>query len=544
MATITKTYTENNTSTHYHATWTVNYTCADVTASASTFSFSPTITAKFTYSGGIQKTHSVVDITIKNSTESGTFNFKRPASGNAATTEGTTYTITRQTTHTSNTSAFFSSSNPTTKTVTLTWTATALDMKSFVPAGGLGKTYGEYTGTNKSIGSLCKVTLNAPPTATVTGALTGQPYADACTYTATISSLSAKYGGTISSVKLAIGSQTATRTTNGTLVINPNTAGTFTPTVTITDSRGQKTTKTLSKITIQSNTVAISSLSAGRTDANGIADDENVYARLTLKTTYTPFTGNYLQEPSVTIGGNYESVTWYHNWSSSTGFSNPVDWTNYAPASPVTIYGQVSGTYADTQSYPVSVTVSTTYKSATKSITLAQSFYLLSGMPGGKGLGIGMKPTGNNLYIGMDTISKGTLTIENHSTPIGSAITSGTESGISISTGGGLKATGITVMLPVGVWIISYYGSFGQNVANSTYKGIALRYRAVGESTWSTWIQSQMTVGSWSSASEVNPAIVACAVTKVEEQRVFELMARTNTATSTFSGRIVAFRIA
>ena len=288
----------------------------------------------------------------------------------------------------------------------------------------------------------------------------------------------------------------------------------------------------------------ISSLSAGRTDANGIADDENVYARLTLKTTYTPFTGNYLQEPSVTIGGNYESVTWYHNWSSSTGFSNPVDWTNYAPASPVTIYGQVSGTYADTQSYPVSVTVSTTYKSATKSITLVQSFYLLSGRPGGKGLGIGMKPTGNNLYIGMNTISKGTLTIENHSTPIGSAITSGTESGISISTGGALKATGITVTIPAGVWIISYYGAFGQNVANSTYKGIALRYRTVGESTWTTWIQSQMTVGSWSSASEVNPAIAACAVTEVEEQRVFELMARTNTATSTFSGRIVAFRIA
>ena len=541
MATITKTYTET---VGHTATWTVNYTCADVTASASTFSFAPTITAKYTYSGSPAKTQGGVDITIKNGTESGTFRFKRPTDADLTTmSAGTTYTITRQTTHTSNTSAFFSSSNPTTKTVTLTWTATTVHLVS-ATLSAFSKTHGEYSATNQSIGSLCKVTLNAPPTATVTGALTGQPYADACTYTATISSLSAKYGGTISSVKLTIGSQSATRTTNGTLVIHPNTAGTFTPTVTITDSRGQKTTKTLSQITIQSNTVAISSLSAGRTDANGIADDENVYARLTLKTTYTPFTGNYLQEPSVTIGGNYESVTWYHNWSSSTGFSNPVDWTNYAPASPVTIYGQVSGTYADTQSYPVSVTVSTTYKSATKSITLAQSFYLLSGMPGGKGLGIGMKPTGDNLYIGMNTISKGTLTIENHSTPIGSAITSGTESGISISAGGSLKATGITVTLPVGVWIISYYGSFGQNVANSTYKGIALRYRDVGATTWSTWIQSQMTVGSWSSASEVNPAIAACAVAEVEGQRVFELIARTNTATSTFSGRIVAFRIA
>ena len=560
MATITKTYTEN--SGQYRATWTVNYTCADVTASASTFSFSPTITAKFTYSGGLQKTHSMVDITIKNSTESGTFHFRRPTSGNTATTEGTTYTITRQTTHTSNTSAFFSSSNPTTKPVTLTWTATALDMASFMPSG-IGKTFGEYTGTNQSIGSLCKVTLNAPPTATVTGALTGQPYADACTYTATISSLSAKYGGTISSVKLTIGSQTATRTTNGTLVINPNTAGTFTPTVTITDSRGQKTTKTLSAITIQSNTVAISSLSAGRTDANGIADDENVYARLTLKTTYTPFTGNYLQEPSVTIGGNYESVTWYHNWSSSTGFSNPVDWTNYAPASPVTIYGQVAGTYADTQSYPVSVTVSTTYKSATKSITLAQSFYLLSGRPGGKGLGIGMKPTGDNLYVGMseysivpvggarsiaikrsdntqdirlhlaasgnrglyDNVTQNYLiyqdasdvlrmpiapTMLGHSSAIGTVITD-SQTNVSIATGGSLKGTGCSVTLPQGTWIIQYYVGW-QNTNGGTYKGIGLRYRAVGTTSWTAMTRSNINVQPIQSDTAVHDTLAGCVV--------------------------------
>lgn len=166
-------------------------------------------------------------------------------------------------------------------------------------------------------------------------------------------------------------------------------------------------------------------------------------------------------------------------------------------------------------------------------------------LAGGAGASIGENLSiSGDLTVGGDAVILGSLTLEGHSTPIGSAITSGTESGISISTGGALKATGITVTLPVGVWIISYYGSFGQNVANSTYKGIALRYRTVGESTWTTWIQSQMTVGSWTSASEVNPAIAACAVTEVEEQRVFELMARTNTATSTFSGRVVAFRIA
>lgn len=536
MAIITKTYTENNGA--HRATWTVNYSCADVTASASTFSFSPTITAKFAYSGSVQKTHSHVEITIKNSTESSTFKFRRPTSGDTATTAGTTYTITRQTTHTSNTSAFFNTSNPTAKTVTLTWTATALNMASYMPSA-ISKTLGEYSGTNQSIGSLCKVTLNAPPTATVTGALTGQPYADACTYTATISSLSAKYGGTISYVKLTIGSQSATRTTNGKLVIHPNTAGTFTPTVTITDSRGQKTTKTLSKITVKANTVAISSLSAGRTDANGIADDENVYARLTLKTTYTPFTGNYLQEPSVTIGGNYDTVTWYHNWSSSAGFSNPVDWTNYAPASPVTIYGKASGTYADTQSYPVSVTVSTTYRSATKSITLSQSFYLLSGRPGGKGLGIGMKPTGNNLYISMNTISKGTLTIENHDSPIGTII-SNVGNDIAIASGGSLKNTGISISVPSGAWVIVVYAHFG-TTNSGIYRGVSYRYRDNG--------------GTWSAATVEYNAVPITGATAVPTTttlvnfdnhtttREYEITVRSNPAI-TFSGIIKAIRIA
>lgn len=540
MATITKTYTENGGT--YHATWTVNYTCADVTASASTFSFSPTITAKYAYSGSLTKNSGYAVIRIRNKTEtSQEFKFSKPSTDYEYTpmTNGTTYTITRRTTYTSNTSTFFNSNNPTAKTVTLEWETKSINLASQNSGAG-NKVNGKFDYSRPlDIGSLCKVTLNAPPTATVTGALTGQPYVDACTYTATISSLSAKYGGTISSVKLTIGSQSATRTTNGKLVIHPNTAGTFTPTVTITDSRGQKTTKTLSKITVKANTVAISSLSAGRTDANGIADDENVYARLTLKTTYTPFTGNYLQEPSVTIGGNYDTVTWYHNWSSSAGFSNPVDWTNYAPASPVTIYGKASGTYADTQSYPVSVTVSTTYRSATKSITLSQSFYLLSGRPGGKGLGIGMKPTGNNLYISMNTISKGTLTIENHDSPIGTII-SNVGNDIAIASGGSLKNTGISISVPSGAWLIVVYAHFG-TTNSGIYRGVSYRYRDNG--------------GTWSAATVEYNAVPITGSTAVPTTttlvnfdnhtttREYEITVRSNPAI-TFSGIIKAIRIA
>ena len=59
-----------------------------------------------------------------------------------------------------------------------------------------------------------------------------------------------QYGGTISSATLTIGEQTVTGST-GTLSIIPNTAGTFTPTLVVTDSRGQTTTKTFDPIVVQ-----------------------------------------------------------------------------------------------------------------------------------------------------------------------------------------------------------------------------------------------------------------------------------------------------
>jgi len=538
MATVTKTYTENfNHDTSYRSTWTVSTTGTNKTITGSTFTFSaPKVKAKYTHSGPYVKGNGTVNYAIYVTGQSMRYSFGYEKEG--AMTKGTEYTIAPNiSTITGNTSDFFNSSNKTTTTVNVGFTKYWISVASYDKAENYYDSY--QSSTEQSLGTLLTLTLNAPPTATVTGALTGQPYVDACTYTATISSLSAKFGGTISSVKLTIGSQTATRTTNGTLVIHPNKAGTFTPTVTITDSRGQKTTKTLSKITIQSNTVAISSLSVGRTDANGIADDENVYARLTLKTTYTPFTGNYLQEPSVTIGGNYDTVTWYRNWSASTGFSNPVDWTNYAPTSPVTIYGQASGTYADTKSFSISVTVSTTYKSATKSITLAQSFYLLSGRAGGKGLGIGMKPTGNNLYISMNTISKGTLTIENHSSPIGTIITN-TGSDISIASGGSLKNTGISISVPSGTWIIAIYANFG-TTNSGVYRGVGYRYRDDG-GAWTT-ASPQYNAVPITGSSAVPTTTTFSYFDSHNSTREYEIMVRSQPAI-TFSGTIRAIRIA
>ena len=165
---------------------------------------------------------------------------------------------------------YFTSSNSTAKTVTLNWyvyleAGVRGDSSSFstivkqqglysrIKSGGevIQNTTGTYT-HNWPV----TITLNAPPTFTSTNVSFNESYhvAGHTTASVTISGLSAKYGGTISSVVLKIGNQTASRTTNGTLSIACNTAGTFTPTVTVTDSRGQVTTKSLSAITINTHT--------------------------------------------------------------------------------------------------------------------------------------------------------------------------------------------------------------------------------------------------------------------------------------------------
>lgn len=404
MATITKTYTENISSGSARSKWTVVYACPNVTVTDSTFSIAPTIEAKYDYSGAAIKSTGRVDITIKNNADNTTYRFARPTSGTTSMTNGTQYSIPLQTPLTLTTSTFFSSSNPTVKTITFPFVISSLTVSS----GEIGnKNFGAYNPSGTlALGDLCTVTLNAPPTFMATSVQAGQPYIGAFTYTLNVSSLSAKYGGTISSVELTIGSQSVSRTTNGSLTIQPDTAGTFTPTVTVTDSRGQKTTKTFSAITVNANTASISSLSARRVDDTGKADDEGTYACIAMETNYTAFSGNYLNKPEVTIGGlnKTNSITWYTSWTATGGFANPVTWTNYAPTSPVTLYGYLSDTYSHTLSYAISATPSTTtVTGSAKTATLAQAFFLLAGREGGKGLGIGMKPAGDALYIGMTT---------------------------------------------------------------------------------------------------------------------------------------------
>lgn len=408
MATLTKTFKENNPSTSYASTWTVSATASNITVSGSTFTLpKPTIKAKYVYSG---KTKGRVILVFSyylgnDRLCQGQFikEGSDPSGHLTSMASGTTYTIANDVWAVDNnaTSYLFNSNNANSKTVNINLSSELVYLVSGVDSHG--NTNSHSTSGRTSWGNILTVTLNAPPTFTATGSLSGS-YVGASTYTATLSSCSAKYGGTIKSTKLTIGSQSVTGSGNGTLTITPNTAGTFTPTVTVTDSRGQTTTKSLSAITIKANVCDIKSLATQRIDSTSFAvSDEGTNAVIKLGISYTAFSGNYLNKPTVKLNGTTTSnVTWYESWSSTSGFTNPITWTNYAPSSTMTLYGKVTNELSQIYSYLISVTVSsTTGRSSTKSVTLSQAFFLLAGLAGGHGLGIGMKPPYDGLYVNM-----------------------------------------------------------------------------------------------------------------------------------------------
>lgn len=161
------------------------------------------------------------------------------------------------------TSSLFNANNKTSRTVNINWKIEAqgsmigtakpdpYNTGGYLAIAQYGIVGNWYSWTISSEGT---VTLNAPPTFTAAATSTGPYYANVSTYRVNLTNLSAKYGGTISSAVLTVGNKTASRTTNGELAVALNNTGTFTPTVKVTDSRGQATTVNLSAITVASHT--------------------------------------------------------------------------------------------------------------------------------------------------------------------------------------------------------------------------------------------------------------------------------------------------
>ena len=381
MATLTKTVTETSGS---KSTWTLTATKQDETTSTNSLQnvTLPNLSAKYSAISG--KNGCYIDVVVSlyiGSSSVGSCRYT--TSSNVKLAGNTAKALSPQNSYFS-ASNIFNSQNPTTRSVPVIFKTSRIQLMS-----------GKYISTWEfedpagscdllsltSWGTLFNIVLDAPPTFNASNAVsdTNGFFTGISTARVTVSSCSAKYGGTITQSKLTIGSQTVTGTGNGTLSIKLATAGTFTPTVTVTDSRGQTTTKTLASITVEPYSIPqIALQTAERTDTSGHPDDEGTAAVVAASFSYIEAISDLLF-PTVSIDGEAQSesfCTWYESRATDGSLSDPVNWSGYNPASPVTLYGLFTGPFSKEQSYVIGVTPEDEYNTGLEiTQTLPQAYY-------------------------------------------------------------------------------------------------------------------------------------------------------------------------
>lgn len=303
-----------------------------------------------------------------------------------------------------NTSSYFSSSNPTERVVAVPLMCSGINVSSPYVGG-----WSINPASPVQVGNV-NLTLNAPPTFTAPTISFDTPYvySGLTTASVTVSDVAAKYGGNIVSVAFTIGNQTVTRSDNGTLSILLDTGGVFTPTVTVTDSRGQTTTKSLDPITVNVYTAPSISFDVARTLNDGTPDDEGTYGLIEAELTFSDVVATAVA-PSVVLTDDdgtqtTPSVTWYTDSSLTT----QVTWANVSSGD--TVYGLFSG-LSTQHSYQVSVRPRDSEGTGTAvTQTIAPAFYTIDFYAGGHGIAFGRPANSDGFYSAMTAEFEDTAT--------------------------------------------------------------------------------------------------------------------------------------
>lgn len=300
------------------------------------------------------------------------------------------------------TSTFFSSSNPTIRTITA-----PLSVGSGVALALYTDQSNQYchTQTQQTLTNV-KITLDVPPTFTSTQVSfdTAYIYTGLTTASVTVSGSTAYYGGSISDVTLQIGTATDSISGDGTLSILLDTVGTFTPTVTATDSRGQTKTITLDPITVSGYNAPTVSFTADRTTSTGAPDDEGTYATLDATFRFTDVVANLIA-PSVVLTDEQgtqttPTVTWYSSRAADGTLSGSVTWSSLSYGD--TVYGLVPGLNTN-YSYQISVRPRDTQGTGTAVVqTVAPAFYTVDFLAGGHGIAFGTPASVAGFECAMD----------------------------------------------------------------------------------------------------------------------------------------------
>ena len=305
-------------------------------------------------------------------------------------------------TKTFTTSTFFSSSNPTIRTVGANLYVSQYASLYCYTSQSTMSASAPSTQTLTNV----NITLDVPPTFNSTQVSFDTPYVytGLTTASVTVSNATAYYGGSITDVTLQIGTATDSISGDGTLSILLDTVGTFTPTVTATDSRGQTKTITLDPITVSGYNAPTVSFTADRTTSTGIPDDEGTYATLDATFRFTDVVANLIA-PSVVLTDENgtqttPTVTWYSSRAADGTLSGSVTWSNLSYGD--TVYGLVPGLNTN-YSYQVSVRPRDTQGTGTAVVqTVAPAFYTVDFLAGGHGIAFGTPASITGFECAMD----------------------------------------------------------------------------------------------------------------------------------------------
>lgn len=303
------------------------------------------------------------------------------------------------------TSTFFNSSNPTERTRKASISCIGGTFGTRLTARDAASN-ASYGYCSSGVLTDIEITLDAPPTfdTSVISYDTPYVYSGLSTASVTVSDASAKYGGTISSIAFTIGNQTVTRSDNGTLSIPLDTGGVFTPTVTVTDSRGQTTTKSLDPITVNVYTAPSVSFTANRTLESGVPDDEGAYATVDATFTFADVIAEAIA-PSVVLTDENgtqttPTVTWFSSRAADGTLSGSVTWSSLSSGD--TVYGRIPN--VNTQySYQISIRPRDDKGTGTAiTQTLSSAFYTVDFLAGGHGIAFGKPASETGFECAMD----------------------------------------------------------------------------------------------------------------------------------------------
>ena len=200
-----------------------------------------------------------------------------------------------------------------------------------------------------------------------------------------INGASGSYGSTIKSYKITGNGSTITSSSGTTGILNS--AGTFTYTATVTDSRGRTSSGKTVSITVQDYSAPkITGFTAIRCTSDGTASDSGTFVKVTANYSYTSLSGK--NSISNKVYGKVSTSSTYNELGTVSSGSSVV---------------LAGGSIATSNSYDVKLTITDKFGSVSKIVNISPQFVTMDFKAGGKGVAIGKASTSDKLEVEMET---------------------------------------------------------------------------------------------------------------------------------------------